>query len=202
MANGREQRRSFRIAESVCLKYDVISDREFEQGLDRRKMRLGSTAGVRSKILDLDARLGEKLYLLRNESAHAADCIDLLNDKLTAVIEHLPELRESKAALVSQPAQQCELGASGMVFGTSEEFSPGTKLSLRFLLASDNRYVETFCQVVRNVDPPEEDDPKPYGVAVEFHGMNSGQKEMLIQHLFNRESETLRMRRLKIEAAS
>lgn len=203
MSNQQSSRRSFRVTESIYLKYEVISDREFHEGLDRRKVRKGVNDGVRSRILDIDARFSEALYVLNNESERSARCMTLLNDKLNAVIDHLPELRESKASLAKQAPQTSQLGADGIAFATDRPYEPGTKMSLRFLLASDNRYIESFCRVVRQIDDFEHtDEAHPYAVAVEFHDMNAAQKEILIQHLFTRESETLRMRRLKIEAAS
>ena len=203
MNSGRENRRSFRVKETVYLKYEVISDREFHEGLDRRKIRLGASSGIRSQILDLDTRLKEKLFLLKGESSRVAECLNLLNDKLNTVIEQFPELRESKASLASSEPQTCEVGADGMVFASDKPYSAGTKLALRFLLAADNRYVETFCTVVRDAEPVEEGNPlRPFYVAVEFQGMKPAQKEILIQHLFDRESETLRMRRLNMDAAA
>ncbi len=202
-SNGQENRRSFRVTERVYLKYEVISDREFHQGLEHRKLRKGVSDGIRSTLLDLDARFEEKLYLLRNESGRLAECMTILNDKLNAIIEQLPELRESKASLARSEPLTCEIGADGMAFATEKHLEEGTKLALRFLLESDNRYIETFCRVVRNLDPPGDiDASRPFGVAVEFQGMKPAQKEILIQHLFNRESETLRMRRLELEESS
>jgi hypothetical protein len=203
MSTDRENRRSFRIRETVYLKYEVISDREFHEGLDRRKLRLGASSGIRSQILDLDTRFNEKLFILKSESSRLAECLTLLNDKLNTVIEQFPELRASKASLASSEPQTCEVGADGMVFATDKPYAAGTKLALRFLLAADNRYIETFCNVVRDAESQGGNDPdKPFAVAVEFQGMKASQKEILIQHLFNRESETLRMRRLNIESAS
>lgn len=202
MNDGVEKRRSFRIIETVFLNYDVISDKEFQEGLERRKLRLGSTDGLRSKIIDLDARLVEKMFLLKSQSKAAYECLSLINEKLNSVVDHMPELRESKATLAKGKAQTCELGSEGMAFATDELLNPGTHLHLRFLLESDSRYVETFCRVVRNVEPPGEDGAGTHGVAVEFHGLKEAEKEILIQHLFSKESETLRMRRLEIDAAS
>lgn len=200
--SNSDNRRSFRVSERVYLKYEIIDDLEHSRGLERRKLRLGATDGIRSKIVDLDARLDEKLFLLRNESGRVAECVIILNEKLNAIIDALPDLRESKASLAQSEPQVCEIGADGMAFATETALERGTKLALRFLLEADNRYVETFAEVVREVEPPGEPNPKlGYGVAVEFTGMKASEKEMLIQHLFNRESETLRMRRLKLDAA-
>lgn len=201
MKNGQENRRSFRVVESVYVSYEPISDLDYHQGLDRWKMSQGTGFGIRSKLLDIDARFNEKLFLVKSESVALSECLNLLNQKITTLIEELPSLKERKVALAKQDAQKCEIGADGMLFGAAQPIKPDTKLMLRFLLAADNRYVETFCRVVRNDQPPSEEDVgKPYGVAVEFLGMKPEQKDLLIQHLFERESETLRMRRLKLDA--
>ncbi len=198
MSNGQENRRSFRVVESVCLKFEIISDREFDQGLERWKLRLGSSFGVRSTLLDIDARLNENLLVLKSESTALAACIVLLNDKIDTVLEEFPDLRESKAALAKQTPQICEIGADGMLFGADKRYPSGTKMLLRILLGTDSRYFETFGQVVRDVDVSDESrTDRPFDVAVEFQGVKSAQKDMLIQHLFNRESETLRLRRLQ-----
>jgi hypothetical protein len=199
--NGADSRRSFRVEETVYLKYDVISDREFHEGLDRRKLRLGVSDGLRSIILDLDTRLDQQLYRLKAEADPVGECLATLNEKINVVIQQLPEMRESQSALARSKPLTCAVGADGMAFSAEKNYEVGTKLALRFLLESDNRYIETFCQVVRQIDPPGDIDvERPFGIAVEFQGMKTSQKEILIQHLFERESETLRMRRLNLDA--
>lgn len=202
MNSGKQNRRSFRIVESIHLSYEVLSDRDFHEGLERRKIRKGVDEGLGSRILDLDARLAERLYVLRGELPAAAECLSLMNEKLSTIIEQLPEMRQAKASLTGMKPQVCELGADGMLFGVDRDLPVGTRLALRFLLRSNNRYVETFCQVQRKVEPPEEDGPSfPHAVAVEFAGMPPSQKEIIIQHLFSRECESLRMRKRELESA-
>jgi hypothetical protein len=200
MSSGKQNRRSFRIAESIHLSYEILSDRDFHEGLERRKIRTGIDEGLSSRILDLDARLAERLYVLRGELPPAAECISLLNEKLSLIIDQLPEMRQAKASLAKMKPQVCEIGADGMLFGVQRELPIGTRLALRFLLRSNNRYVETFSQVQRSVAPPEENGPPfPHAVAVEFVGMQPSQKEIIIQHLFTRECETLRQRKRQLD---
>lgn len=202
MSESAANRRSFRIEESVYLRYRVISEEEFDGGLERYRIRSGSSEGMRSKLVDLEARIDESLFLLKAQSGKVAGLLEMLNDKINLIAEQLPSLRETKTALASQEPQVCELSADGMVFGSSNAFAPETKLLLDLLLEADNRYIETFCRVVRLTDAPSSVDPThAHGVAVEFVGMKPSEKELLIQHLFSRESETLRMRRLKLDAA-
>ena len=201
MTQGQENRRSFRISESVYIKYERITDEEFHDGLEHRKIRLGQDDGAQAMLVDIEARLGEAMYMMGGESDHVGKAMTLLNDKLNVVIEQLPGLRQTKASLANSDPVDCDVGADGMVFPSKEQLSVGTKLHLQFLLSSDNRFVETFCQVVRITETPHGNDAGalPHGIAVEFIGMKQAQREILIQHMFNRESETLRMRRLQIE---
>lgn len=202
MMDAQENRRSFRISESAYVKYDVISEQEFEQGLEHRKLRLGASDGAQAKLVDIDARLNEALFLLNAEHAKIGRCMTLLNDKLNVVLEELPSLRETKASLAKSPPQMCDVGADGMVFSAAEQLAPDTKLHLQFLLSADNRYVETFCRVVRMTDSPDSSGQDlPFGIAVEFLNMPASQREILIQHMFSRQSESLRMRRLELDAA-
>ena len=48
MSNEYDNRRSFRVSETVYLKYERISDEEFKEGLAHRKIRLGLSDGARS----------------------------------------------------------------------------------------------------------------------------------------------------------
>lgn len=202
MNQGKDKRRSFRIKEAAYVKYEVLDEKQFKAGLEHRKIALGQDDSSLAALIDIESRLSEACYLLGPDLDQVSRCITLLNDKLNVVIEQLPGLRETKAALVKSTPLNCELSADGMAFPLETPLEPGTKLHLRFLLTSDNRYVETFCHVVRAVNVPagNDTDTFPHAVAVEFVGMKPAQREILIQHMFNRESETLRMRRLSLDA--
>lgn len=198
MKNGREKRRAFRILERVHLRYEVLTEQEFGNGLEEHRMSQGIAEGSRSRLLDLDARLTEKLYVMKSQSAAAAECLTLINQKVNLLIEQFPALRESKTSLVRAEAQSCEVSAVGMTFASSEVLAPGTRLALRLLFVADNCYIETLATVVRKLDRPgTATADKPFSVAVDFQGMKPEQKDILIQHLLNRESETLRLRRLR-----
>ena len=201
MTEGQENRRSFRISESVYIKYERLTEEEFHDGLEHRKIRLGEDDGAQTMLVDIEARLGEAMYMMGAESDHVGKALTLINDKINVVIEQLPGLRQTKASLASSDPVDCDVGADGMVFPCAEQLAVDTKLHLKFLLSSDNRFVETFAQVVRLTETPHGNDSGvyPHGIAVEFIGMKQAQREILIQHMFNRESETLRMRRLQIE---
>jgi len=200
MTSDDDSRRSFRISEPVYLKYETLSHEEFDEGLERRKIRLGLDNAAQSTLVDIDARLSQAMYMLGSERGQVGKLFSILNDKINVVINQMPGLKATKASLIKTKPQVCDVGADGMVFSSSSKLAVGSKLYIEFLLESDNRYVETFATVVRNTESPDPTDPTlSYGTAVEFHGMKAEQREILIQHMFNRESETLRIRRLQLD---
>ena len=203
MTDGQNNRRSFRVSEDVYIKYDILTEEEFEEGIERRKLRLGDNDSAQAALVEVESRLSEAMFLMNGEQSALGRCITLLNDKINIAIEQLPALRENKASLARTAPQCCDVGADGMVFSSARPLSVDDKLHLRFLLSSDNRYVECFAKVVRLTDPPDtHGSDLPYGIAVEFCNVPSAQREILIQHMFNRESETLRMRRLEMDRAN
>lgn len=201
MSSEQETRRSFRVEELIYLTYEPVSELEFEQGLDHWKIARGNNVGVRSKLLHLDAKLEEKLYLLRSDSLPLAEYLHLLNEKISTIIDELPALKENRSTLAKQEPQTCEIGADGLLFSAENPLPVGSKLAVRLMFAADQHYIETFCRVVRVTDPYSDENPRfRCGIAVEFLGMKPEQQDALIQHLFDRESATLRMRRLELEA--
>ncbi|MEM1175978.1 MAG: PilZ domain-containing protein [Pseudomonadota bacterium] len=200
MSNEYDNRRSFRVSEMAYVKFEKLSDLDFEAGLEHRKLKLGLNDDAQAMLLDVEARLSEAMFMLNAESESIGRCMTLLNDKLNIVVKQLPALRETRSALAKLPPQRCDVSADGLVFSSEQALKVGDKMHLQFLLSSDSRFVETFATVVRLTDAPDDSDPKRrYGIGVEFSGMKPEQREILIQHMFNLESETLRMRRLKLE---
>jgi len=201
MTNGKENRRSFRISESVYVKHEVVDDETVENGLEHFKLSQGISDSAQAKLVEIEARLSEAMFLLSSENGKVGRCMTLINDKLNIVIDQLPSLRETKKSLAKTPPQTCDVSADGLVFSSKRPMSVGDKLYIQFMLSTDNRYVESFCRVVRLDDPPDTSGQDlPYGIAVEFVDLPPAQREILIQHMFNRESETLRMRRLEMDA--
>ena len=201
MSTAVENRRSFRVSERVYLKYEILTDEEFRAGIAHRNLQKGNADGAMSRLVDIDARLSEAMFLLQSESSAVARCVTLLNDKLNLVIDQSPAFRASTANLASTEPQTCDVAADGLVFASERPLSVGDCLYLQFILTTDNRYIETFCKVIRLMDPPDNSNSsRPYGIAIEFVDMPPAQREILIQHMFGRESETLRMRRLELDA--
>lgn len=199
----QDNRRSFRISEPVYFQYEHLTDEEFGDGMDVRNIRKGNSDGAMAKLADIDARLSEAMFLMNAENSAVGRCIKLLHDKLNLAIEQSRGFRATKESLAKSKPQVCDISADGIVFSSAVPLSIGDKLYVQFLLSTDSRYIESFCTVVRLTEPPDSGNPQlVHGIAVEFVDITPGQREILIQHMFSRESETLRMRRLEMDAVT
>lgn len=199
--NKTEGRRSFRVSEAVYFKYDILCEIEFAEGLDHRNIRLGIDNGAQSVLTELNSNISQAMFALSAESAQVGRLMTLLNDKINVIVDQLPGLKKAKSLLAKLTPQTCDIAADGMVFPLADSLDIGTKLYVQFLLESDNHYVETFAKVTRVTNSPNGDENGlMFGIAIEFTGMKREQREALIQHMFSRESQTLRLRRLDLEA--
>lgn len=200
MSDQRDRRRSFRVSEPAYVLYETLTDEEFDVGMPTFKLRRGINDGARAQLVDVEARLGEAMYRLKGDGSPLSRVLTLLNEKLDILARELPGLRETTSSLARQPLQTCELSADGLAFSSENLVSVEDKLYIRFLLSSDNLYVDAFCKVVRITEPPDPSIAKrAYGIVVEFVNLSPAQREILIQHMFSRESETLRIRRLQLD---
>ena len=180
----------------MLVKYTVVDDIDFRKGLQRWLIRQGRNSSIRTRILDVDARIDEVLLRVGNELPVVREAIQLLNRKIDVALEGLPEIRESMASFADIPAQECELSADGLAFGSDEEIEVGAKLYLAFMLISDSRFFETFGSVIRVHDHDDTSAyPYRYKIVADFQGMQSAEREILIQHLFSAQSAELRLRR-------
>ena len=199
MSDTDEKRSSFRILESIKLRYEIIPELEFVAATKRLSgaASVGSTS-ARAKLMDIDSRLDESLYTLSRSAPEIRDALDLINQKLRIMMTMVPELQNNVESLADAPTQECELSADSIVFRADEDMSASTKLKLRFFVISENRYFETLAYVHRTTVDKSGSEIR-YRVVACFEGMAQSERDALFQHLFSMQSETLRMRRIAAE---
>ena len=200
MSDGeRTMRRSFRIRENAFIRYRKLNQQQMDDLLNARAIGQPSKFRNHAQLVNLEAKFREAFTLLGQAPAPVRDCLNALNDKINLLLEEQPERQEAMREMVKGSSYQCEIGATGIRFDCEEQLEEGQSLFIQVMLISDRHYLETT-GVVRAERKPLNDDPmRPYGVGVEFIGLGEGETELLIKHLFQRESESLRMRRLKVD---
>ncbi len=200
MTREDDRRRSFRIVETVLLSCTGLEDSEFEAGIEAWRIGNGNTSRTRSLLVDLDARLDEHMFRIGADASSASEALRILNEKINVIAYALPDFKSATNALAEKSSQRCELSSEGMHFGLDESLPQGAGVVLQFIVLPENRYFETFARVVRS-GPSTNDDFAPYthSCAVTFEGMSPAERENLIQHLFTRQSQTLRLRRRQLD---
>lgn len=196
----REMRRSFRIRESAHVRYETLDRDEYISIVENRALKLPTRFGNHARLSGLEAQFQEQFVLLGKAASPMRECLRLLNDKLNLLLDEQPERQAQLKALTERDARTCEIGALGMRFDVREEIAMDSRLFVQVLFTSDRHYLETPA-VVRNVTRPlnPDDDGVVCSVGVEFVGITEAESELLIKHLFQRESESLRMRRLSMD---
>ncbi|MEO0615000.1 MAG: hypothetical protein AAFY69_02595 [Pseudomonadota bacterium] len=199
MSQGeREMRRSFRIREQAFIEVRELSDAEYASVLESRALQQPSAFGNHARLVHLENRFQEAFTLLGNASLPVRECLSALNEKLSLLFEEQPERQAAIARLTSREAATCEIGATGIRFDHDLPIAEGSKVFLQVLLTADRHYLETAAVVRRTPEPICEGSGR-HGVAAEFVGFSEAESELLIKHLFQRESESLRMRRLSTD---
>lgn len=200
MSEGeREMRRSFRIREQAFVEVSELSDSEYAAILESRALQRPSEFGNHARLVNLENKFQEAFTLLGNAAVPVRECLAALNDKINLLFEQQPERQAAMERLTSREALTCEIGATGIRFDLDRPIAEGSKVYLQVLLTSDRHYLETAAVVRRTPEPINEGAEDTYGVAAEFVGFSEAESELLIKHLFQRESESLRMRRLKMD---
>lgn len=194
----REMRRSFRIREHAFINVRELSDREYADVLESRSLQKPSEFGNHARLVNLEARFQESFTLLGNAPSPVRECLKSLNEKITLLFDEQPERQQALKTLTEGTAKTCEIGSTGVRFDHDLPLTEGTKLFLQIMLTSDRHYLETAAVVRREMTPLNAGDDVGFGVAVEFVGFSEAESELLIKHLFQRESESLRMRRLQL----
>jgi hypothetical protein len=196
----REMRRSFRIRESAHVRYEVLEPEDYISIVENRALKLPTRFGSHARLSGLEAQFQEQFALMGKAALPVRECLRVLNDKLNLLLDEQPDRQAQLRALTEHNARTCEIGALGMRFDVGEEIPMGGKLFVQALFTSDRHYLETPA-VVRNITKPLNPDADGVigSVGVEFVGITEAETELLIKHLFQRESESLRMRRLSMD---
>lgn len=195
----KSMRRSFRVRENAFIRVQVLDDSEYASILESRSLQKPSQFGDYARLVQLESQFQEAFVLLGSAPQPVRDCLSLLNDKLNLLIDSQPDRQAAMRELTEDEAHTCEIGATGVRFDHSAPLPEGTRIFLRVLLTSDRHYLETAATIRRCPDPLDQDPSRPHGLAAEFVGFSEAESELLIKHLFQRESESLRMRRLQID---
>jgi cation diffusion facilitator CzcD-associated flavoprotein CzcO len=183
-----DRRRYFRIHDEVSLKHRILTPDE-AQAL---REHIASPPSARDFLLSQFAASNREMeYLLRKLGDHNTEVVHYLRYLNNKIDDLARTFCLDGNNLTSQAKTAVDLSACGIAFMTDTALAQGSPLKLELLLHPSQIYIVTLGTVVRS-------DLNSGGnnrVAVEFETIRDLDRELLIQHVVNRQSELLRAQR-------
>ncbi len=187
---GQNKRKSIRIKDQVLLDFKPISDQECQRLIEQ--FMNGQQVPWDLETVPHFKKIDGFLKKIRSDNDALAQVLGVLDEKLNFIIGRLVELSGEEEALGRPVA--VDISASGMGFVSGEALEPGQSLEMTIGLLPEHYFFRVFARVIRT-----EQRNGRWFSAVEFLWMNEEAKEKLVEHIFGRQLQQLRMRRLKKE---
>ena len=194
------KRAAFRVTEAVRLAFEPVPEKDWKERMHLLAVTASSIQNAKSAVADIGLEIHRKLIAAHRVSETIAGVLELLNRKIDVLADQIVSLQEQQGEFADVPIRKCEISANGIKFSTRQPFELGNKLHLKMLLVTDSFYFEVLSEVVR-MEPDEEAAGRQI-VALRFRGIRESDKDRLIKHLLGRQSETIRARRLRLEAVA
>ena len=195
-----ERRKSFRIDNPVALIYQVVSEDEMRKNAAEIEDGGFLPGGMSATLFGMEAELKGRISRVKRSSLEVAQSLELLNNKLNALINLMPLMQEEEGGIFEQPMRKTNVSATGISFVNEEELEAGTCLHLRLVLAPDYYYVAAYARVVRCQPMRNPRDGFAHRIAVDFTLISDEHKELLVKYTMSRELAMLRARRMAAEA--
>lgn len=187
---SEEKRHYFRVDDEIILKFESISVDEFNQRVEKNKQKI-LPDGHRREILGLDVRLKGILKQIAPEAPLIAHALNLLNTKIDICLDASQGVNNEQRALFHKKRQKVSLGAGGLAFTSTKPYAVNSYLALEFIISPSFDYIHCCGQVVDCTRLESN-----YRIGVRFEGILDEDKEKLIRHTLNRQTEQLRAQRI------
>lgn len=180
-----ERRRFFRLDDEVVMDFQAITQDEFSHWKENHSQQ-------KSELKQLEQDIGNLIHQVRSVHPAIGQVLELLNRKLNLLNGNStthPELNLS----MTEARVRVNLSACGMAFNTDADLRGSSHLLFNLQLKPSNAILSLAGNIVSIDDSGESD--APYMVRVNFEGLKETEQELLIQHLFQLQSRTLRLQR-------
>lgn len=191
-----ERRRYFRIRDQVALKHQVISEPEYAEGLGDvlasppGLMSLANTFAVNTR------HMAPTLRRIREFHPELCRYLGMVNDKLDLLARAF-SIAESDMA--GWPTQRVCLSAGGISFEAQTPLAVGTYVKVTLVVFPSLVQIIALGKVVRC--RPVAQGTVQYRIGFEFTHINEADRELIIQHIVQRQLGRLRARRGLAEQA-
>ena len=187
----KNKRRCIRIKDRILLNYQRIPEEECKNRVDQ--FISGQQVPWDQETVPHFKKIDGFLKKIRGDNEALAQVLGVLDEKLSFLIGRLVEMSGEEGDEMGKPVA-VDISAACMGFVSGECLSPGETLEMTIGLLPEHYFFKAFGRVIRS-----EKRNNQWFSAVEFLWMNEEAKEKLVEHIFARQLQQLRMRRLQKE---
>lgn len=188
---AEERREFFRIDDTVTLSYQAVPPAALVKKLERLDKGLESEFSLMSNLSVITQEMAGVLRKIELNTPDVGRYLKSLDHKIDLLGRAFLAWTSD---LADQPASSVNLSASGMAFDTEEPSAPGTILELKLLLPSFTGLV-IYAEVVACEKIEGADGEQVYQTRVNFSHLRDSDRDVLIRHVLQRQSEYLRKKR-------
>lgn len=191
-----ERRRYFRIKDRVAVKYCLVSEQDYADAVTTMLESRPGLMGVANTFAASTRQIAPTVRRIRELHPELCRYLAMVNEKLDMLARAF-SIAESKMA--DWPTQRVCLSAGGIAFDAQASLAVGTRLKVTLVLFPSLVHIIALGSVVQSRTSA--DEAVNHRIAVEFTDITEEDRELLIQHIVQRESQRLRARRVAAQAA-
>ncbi len=187
-----DRRQYFRIDDQVTLSYQTVPEDTLAEKIEHLDKGLESDFSVMSNLSVISQEMSGVLRKIEVSNPDVARYLKSLDQKIELLGRAFLAWTSD---LGDQPASAVNLSANGMAFTTSEQLQAGDLLELKLLLPSFTGLV-VYAEVIACETITVEHSEEPlFQIRVTFRHLRENDRDLLIRHVLQRQSESLRRRR-------
>ncbi|MEI7839067.1 MAG: PilZ domain-containing protein [Methylococcaceae bacterium] len=187
---SKENRRFFRIDDSVNLSCRVVSEQQTKLPIQTSSSLLDNCS-LTSALERISEETTTIYHRLATIHADFAEYLELLELKIDLIAQAVVVLLNTEE-VTEHPTHNVNISVSGMGFDSVEKFEVGQYLEIKMLLAHSTLVIVTYAKVIHCVqflDNPHYDD---YFVGVEYVNMTESNSDLLSKHITKKQLQQIR----------
>ncbi len=188
----KERRKFYRINDKMSLNYKVVQSSDADQEIKKTKYGYIELADLRNALFCIDARLGDIANQLSKDYPLISEMVTLVNKKI-ALHERMMGFDEYDDHILTT-AREVSLSASGVAFSSETPLPERTHLKLEMVTYPEHNYIPVYASVV-SCRQNEENTSVGYTIAVEFEAISERDQERLMNHVFKKQAEEIKLQR-------
>lgn len=183
-----ERRGFFRIEDEVHLAYETVSEDEYNNAMQILNEVHESSFALSANFATMSHDNNYLLNNIRRSSPEVAQYLDIINQKIDALSQHL---LENDIPTSNDELETVSISASGIAFTSHNEISRNQTMKIRVVLLPERVGIQAYGRIV---DSKLDTEGKGYITSMDFEHIRNDDKELMIKHNLNKQMLELRKR--------